>query len=1391
MERTTIMRIGKWTAIALASLLLLAGALVLGLNSDAGKRYVIEKISGISPANGLKINIARINGSLYGKMDLINLSISDPKGVFFTSPKVSLDWRPLKYLGNLIDVRDLSADKATLMRAPALIAGDPNAPLLPDLNFDIGRVRFGHLLIEPALTGRRHVAVIDGSLKIADRRAEVNALIATISRADIIGGDRMTLKLSAVPEKNILNLSSQVQAPADGLLAGLAGWRVPFDMAISGQGDWREWRGTLNAKADRAPLATLGLTARSGLFALTGTATPAAIVPASYRDLLSPPLTIAATAKLDQRRADIVANLKSAVLLVAAKGLVDLGTNRFDGVKADAVLLRQTAIASNMAATGLRASIALDGPMATPLIGYDVTAQSLGVNGIGIDGFHATGKAQIDSDHMLIPVNATARRISGLNATAGALLTNVRVAGDLAVQGPRILSDNLKIRSDRLDATALVVADMSRGFYTGAINGRLNDYRIESVGVFNLVSDVKLVQKADSGFLLRGKVSTRSTKLFSDGVRGFLGGNLLASSQLAYGSDGVVRFSNLRLTSPQLRVDNGAGRYTPNGGIDLAASGYSRQYGPLALKLGGTVSAPVAFVKAARPGAGIELVNLNAAIRGDARGYAITADGSTRYGPFEADAVIRTGTQRLTVDLKRALFAGVNFVGTIAQTAAGPFAGQLRGSGSGINGTVNLSSLGKYQRADIQANAVNASVPGSVPISIGRAIVNGSVILYDTPQINGQAQIASLRSGTLSVSAARAEIAYQGGTGTLKLLAEGSNSVPFRIAANAALSPKLYRVALTGRANGIDFKTASPAEIRPQGAVYRLAPVQINLSKGAVRLAGTYGNGYTLQSQLEKFDISLLNGVSPNLGLAGQASGRFDFAQGASGGFPSASGNLVINNFSRARLTGVSEAVDLSLGGTLQARGSDLRAVIRKGGTVVGRVQAGIGAVSGGGSLADALSAAALSGGIRYNGPAGVLFSFAALPDQFVSGSVGVAADFSGRVGQPRLVGIVRAKSLTYLNETYGTRLTSLAIDGRFTNDSLVLSNLTAAAGSGTVAAQGTIGLSATSGFPINLAVKLDNARLARSDALGATATGTLAVLNGPSTGAVIRGTLVLPETRYKIIRQGAAEVPELEGVRRKPALGRPRVTGDAAPQADVPGIWKLDLAVKADRRVFVSGMGLESEWQTDLRVRGTTGAPIVTGRADIIRGTYSFSGKRFEVDSGTVRFDGGPLTDPQLAISASTTVDGLSAILGVTGSGQRPRITFTSTPALPQDEVVSRLLFGRSVTSLSTFQVVQLAAALNSLRGSGGGLDPLGKLRSASGIDRLRILGADKTAGRGTALAAGKYITNDIYVEVITDARGFTATQLEIALSKSLSILSQSASFGTSNISVRFSKDY
>jgi len=97
----------------------------------------------------------------------------------------------------------------------------------------------------------------------------------------------------------------------------------------------------------------------------------------------------------------------------------------------------------------------------------------------------------------------------------------------------------------------------------------------------------------------------------------------------------------------------------------------------------------------------------------------------------------------------------------------------------------------------------------------------------------------------------------------------------------------------------------------------------------------------------------------------------------------------------------------------------------------------------------------------------------------------------------------------------------------------------------------------------------------------------------------------------------------------------------------------------------------------------------------------------------------------------------------------------------------------------------------LNSLRGGAAGLNPLGVLQSATGLDRLRILSADAKTGRDMAVAFGQYITNDLYVEIVTDARGYTATQLEISLTPALSVLSQISSGGRSNLNIRYKNDY
>jgi translocation and assembly module TamB len=412
---------------------------------------------------------------------------------------------------------------------------------------------------------------------------------------------------------------------------------------------------------------------------------------------------------------------------------------------------------------------------------------------------------------------------------------------------------------------------------------------------------------------------------------------------------------------------------------------------------------------------------------------------------------------------------------------------------------------------------------------------------------------------------------------------------------------------------------------------------------------------------------------------------------------------------------------------------------------------------------------------------------------QRLSGPIAVAADFSCRVSSPCLQGVVRGNALTYENQAYGTRLTQMALAGRFTGERLEIESLTARAGDGTISAKGYVSLAADSGYPMDIAATVDNARLARSDALSARATGNIRLTKKAGETALLSGELRLPETRYQMIRQGAAEVPQLTGVRFKPSRGRQLVTGDepATPTAGLLSLIRLDLKLTARDELYVSGMGLESEWRANFRVGGTSAQPTLAGQVELIRGTLGFAGRQFELSSGHLDFTGGQTIDPVIAITGTEDIEDITVNVNVSGRALNPQVAFSSTPGLPQDEILSRILFGSSIANLSAVQAVQLAASLNSLRATGGGLNPLGKLRSAAGIDRLRILGADQTTGRGTALAAGQYITNDIYVELITDARGFTATQIEISLSKALSILSQAGGSGVTNFNLRLRKNY
>ena len=1371
-------------ALALLILLWLA---INGVNTQYGRAWLVNLINGATLPSGVRVHIGRIDGSIYGDMTIHDITVSDPKGVFATSPQVHVDWRPFAYFNKHVDVRDLSSPLIAVTRQPELEPGKPqppapNQPLLPDLKIDLNRLQVDRIALSAGVAGpdARNLS-LSGSAHIFKGRAQIDALTASDK------GDDVKLKLDAMPDKDRFNLDSHIQAPKGGVIVNLAHLDRPLSAAIEGQGSWTNWLGGVSANLGPDNLTTLKVTGQNGTFHILGMTRPDLLL--GGMAVLKPAVAVDTTLTLrKQRSIDLNAAIGSPAFGVKAKGILDLGTNRFSHFEVDAKLLRPETLDKSLSGQDVHADLTLDGAFDAPRIDYDVAATRFAAGDIKLVGLQAKGRSRIDHGVVTVPVKAQMASLSGLGDMVDPLLTHVTANGELTLKDGKLSSNSLHLQSDRLDAHAKLKGDPGAGTYAAAIDGKLDAYHLDQVGMLNLKTQADVAWSSRAGLSVKGKATADSTHWDTDSIDKVLGGNAHLSA--AYAVDhGTIGISQLAGDAPDFKILSGTLTLKGNA-ISAMAAAQSAQYGPLTAQVSGTFDKPVVVVHAASPGLGADIkdVVLNLAGQGNSA-YALTATGNSSYGPFSADTLL-TLSKPLTVDVHKAHFAGIDMAGRLQQTPRGPFGGTLALSGSGLNGTVALTDMNGDQGAAINATGSDVAVPG-IDMKIGRTIIAATAVLRQKIELNADVQMAQLVYADTVINTGRAKIVMHGDKGTAQAVFHGEKQYPFDVAVNADIQPAVVTVAAQGKANTAVFRLSRPARLVKNGDEWDLNPTVVSTDGGDVTIAGHIGSQTKLQMRFNHMDLQLANIFVPDAGVGGTADGAIDFLQ-IGDHFPTARANLKIDNFTRSSVSTVSAPVGMVLDASLNPDRSPasnyIRAVFREGTADVGRLQLTVQPGAGDGWVKQ-LMASQINGGVRYNGPAGLPFSLSGLPRQSLSGAIGLAADISGHANAPQLSGEVRSDNLTYDNDNFGTRITGINMEGRFNNDRLELVRFAGNAGSGTVKGSGWLSLAANQHFPMQIHADLQNARLANSDQVNSTVSGTIDVVNNTTEGATIKGDLRLPNLRYVVIRQGAAEVNVLQGVHHK---GYVLAQGPATTDTDtVPSKWKLDVHMRAPGQIFVQGMGLDSEWSMDMHVVGTTDDPQVLGDMKVVRGRYSFAGKDFTISTGTITFNGGALTDPQIALTATASLNDVTGTITVSGSAQRPDIAFSSTPALPQDEVLSRMLFGTSVTNLSATEALQLASAVNGLRGGKDNLNPLGALRSATGIDRLSIVGADTTTGRGTSLAAGKYITNNVYVEIVTDTKGFTATQLEVALSRTLSVLSQTGGTNGTQVSVKYQKDY
>lgn len=343
----------------------------------------------------------------------------------------------------------------------------------------------------------------------------------------------------------------------------------------------------------------------------------------------------------------------------------------------------------------------------------------------------------------------------------------------------------------------------------------------------------------------------------------------------------------------------------------------------------------------------------------------------------------------------------------------------------------------------------------------------------------------------------------------------------------------------------------------------------------------------------------------------------------------------------------------------------------------------------------------------------------------------------------------------------------------------------------GRLAISGPVGL--TSPNIAALRVDLTQVRLTDARIYETIADGQISI-DGPMTGgASITGSIALGETNIRIPSSGlggAGAIPEITHINEPPPVrGTRRKAGllDRASEAGERGgpVYPIDVRISAPNRIFVRGRGLDSEFGGRLRVTGTTANVVPIGAFELIRGRLDILGRRLDLEEARITVQGDLI--PFLNIRANTQAEDTDINVTVIGPADSPEIRFTSSPELPQEEVIARLIFGRGLETLSPLQAARLAIAVRTLAGQGGeGI--VGNIRGQAGLADLDVTTNEEG---NTAVRAGAYLGENIYSDVTVDSEGETQLNLNLDVSPSLTVRGGVTNEGSSSLGIFFERDY
>lgn len=1350
--RRLLWLIGGLLTLALLTLLILRIYIV----TDTGRSMIEQRVEALSPA-GQSIDIEGLEGNVLSDFSVESITISDADGVWLTAEDVLLNWSAFALARKNIKIDFTGARKVDVLRRPiitqnteSLDSGFTINEILLD-RFDFPEVNLAEPVIGQAVSLRSN-----GQLKHASSGGNLIALLQQSHG----GADRADINLRWNDEE-LLTGAADIFGEKGGLIANL--FRAP-DARIEGTFETRQTEtgvsSVLSVNLDSVPFLSGNIELADDGAKLNLTANPILHPMAiTYQNWFSDTVTL--SANLSELGDDLTGRFELASGQDSITSNITRSRNGWEFENLD-VTFRNSALSDLSDSFDIQ-SLSFNGSASfgeTRSLSGIINAQGLRVQNTRLDLLQGPISVEQRADQTLIETELTGKGITGQNADmlGGAPKANTRLLitgrnvqinrADIALPG-LALSGQGRINFDALRQSQF------RGNYT------LDSAKFYAEQSAVLKGDINVTGRRDGTLDITSAGQASNILGLPAPLPEMIGQTAFFDTQASISSDGSIGLSTFNLNGDDISLE-GRGRKSGqniSGIFKLGVEEFTYQNVNLApslseLTLSGTIENPQFELNTSTNEVVINRYKLTAASL-DADGSLtrpITVNASLRGDyqdrPARVDAQIEQDGQEWAVREIDSEFYGAMASGEI----------------SGFGG--ELSDL----RADLslKGKAVFGSQSGATEIKIK---INDQAVNIDGSIANityGPVQNSTL---TLKANGPREAVSFDAKFDGESLIASVTRPLSARL--DGQLSLDGNAVDLTSNANiqtgRYSIATTKPATFKILDGTWS-ANADLEGLGGAITATHNSAKSEALSVDINGVELSQLLALMARPELDGTMNAKLLIRPDTPDAFMSFEGQLqkvkqpddsydpvninMLGNISGGQLTSsASIAGDVNFKTRLSGPITTLQ------GFPYVRIS----------------SDQILNGEMILDGEVGILADLVLPPETRFSGQADSLINFTLPFSPQKLEGNFKLVSGRLEQGQMGFVLEDVNTNIIMANQRVSTTALSARGPSG-----GTLNGSGEFNFGGALSgstsLKADNLTIFRRREGFARASGNID-LSGDRERIKLGGELIVTDGELNLENLPKSSRPTLD-VR----------FGEFEDETDAPQrtFTEMDLALRTDGQIKLRGRGVNAQMAMDTKIKGAFSDPVITGRAEIVRGRFDFAGKQFELGDSTVTFEPN-LMRSQLDVTATRETSELTAKVVMTGTLRNPEIKLTSEPELPEDQVLSYTLFGRSPTQLTGLETARLAAALAQLSG-GSNFNMLGNLEDSLGLDNLNLTQSE--SGQ-TQITTGKYLADDVYLELQNSLEGGTGVVVEWTPRDNVAVEAQTIPGERQTLSVQWKKDF